>query len=1325
MKKISFILLGLICLFPFSSAADVSARLTVGWVNVFNTLHTGVACIENTDRFGPFDNIILEYTYDDHSGSPPSPTSLNMADLGGNIYCADLQPQYWDAASPADTLASAKITVKSGADITFQDNPWQTDVPTAVDDSNHIFHDMRPKKIIVNEFEANPAGTDSGNEWIELYNPNNEEVDISGWTLTDSGSDVYTAAAATKMAANSYLVIDTGLSIVNNNEEIILADSAGAEIDRTAIKSDSSNDGRSWSRLPDATDTDSDTDWTFQTATKGWSNNDKDNDGYEDASLPVNGNDCDDSDAAVNPGAAEVCDNGLDDDCDGNVDCADDDCDGLTGSGGIICCQSSASCSSLDAACAAGTCNLGTNVCEQTLHPITTECRASAGVCDAAEYCTGSSPSCPADSVEPSTTECRASAGVCDAAEYCDGSSVDCPADSFEPASKECRPSADVCDTAEFCSGASALCPADVFEPSSAICRPSAGACDLAESCTGSSPSCPSDAKSTAVCRAATDSCDLAESCDGVNDDCPADNKAPAGTSCGLARDCPDDTCNGLFGEFYPVDGHDSCDGFGTCIQYSCQITASYCADNDPNDGINSLQCGAKCDQDSDCFANEVCDTVSCQCVESQCIGKADGTACDNGLYCDGADECQNEQCITAGNAIDCSGNDLSAISTCDNVPDDNPFTFDFYGGFTSQCDEATDSCTTGKVTLTHNCDISQCGAECETNAGCSPTDCDSNDGCVAGTYRDYHDEPNACTASCACETNACNTYDNVITDADGDTYDTECDGDCDDGNANVNPGAAEDCSNNIDDDCDGHIDGADPDCFACTSDNDCANLDDQCNDGRCDLNSHTCYKDPKSVGTSCDDGLYCTVNDECSSGKCTGAARDCSGNDLSAISTCDNVPDDNPFTFDFYGGFTSQCDEATDSCTTGKVTLTHNCDISQCGAECETNAGCSPTDCDSNDGCYSGIYRDYHDVDNACSSCSCEQNSCTVYDEDTNDPRCGAVADANGPYKCDEGSSIKLDGSGSYSNDGTITSYEWDTDNDGSFDDATGIAPVYDCADDYDDKARLRVTDSNGKEGIDSVDLTVNNADPKADADGPSEGDVGVAIDFDGDASDVPADTLSYAWDFGDGATSDKEDPSHMYSSPGIYTVKLTVTDDDGGSDTDSLNIEIFGSVKIALDKGISMFSLPVIPAKQISFNDIQRGCKFAVKDGLAYWNPHKQQYNMLFGTETLYPGQGYFVNLEDDCSLVVRGEAFDYDDNVVGYDGSGQLIKGWNMIGSASKRSHYWYVKNDCEVTSGPWGADQSSNDFYYLTAFLEPGEGYWLKVKDDCSLDGKART
>jgi hypothetical protein len=62
-----------------------------------------------------------------------------------------------------------------------------------------------------------------------------------------------------------------------------------------------------------------------------------------------------------------------------------------------------------------------------------------------------------------------------------------------------------------------------------------------------------------------------------------------------------------------------------------------------------------------------------------------------------------------------------------------------------------------------------------------------------------------------------------------------------------------------------------------------------------------------------------------------------------------------------------------------------------------------------------------------------------------------------------------------------------------------------------------------------------------------------GAAIDFSGGgSSDADAgDTLSYAWDFGDGSVGSGVGASHVYATDGLKTVSLTVTDQLGLSST------------------------------------------------------------------------------------------------------------------------------------------------------------------------------
>jgi PKD repeat protein len=66
-------------------------------------------------------------------------------------------------------------------------------------------------------------------------------------------------------------------------------------------------------------------------------------------------------------------------------------------------------------------------------------------------------------------------------------------------------------------------------------------------------------------------------------------------------------------------------------------------------------------------------------------------------------------------------------------------------------------------------------------------------------------------------------------------------------------------------------------------------------------------------------------------------------------------------------------------------------------------------------------------------------------------------------------------------------------------------------------------------------------------------------ACDFDGSGStDSDGSIASYAWDFGDGQSGTGAKPSHTYSAAGTYTVKLTVTDNDGATDSVSHGVTV-----------------------------------------------------------------------------------------------------------------------------------------------------------------------
>jgi PKD repeat protein len=92
----------------------------------------------------------------------------------------------------------------------------------------------------------------------------------------------------------------------------------------------------------------------------------------------------------------------------------------------------------------------------------------------------------------------------------------------------------------------------------------------------------------------------------------------------------------------------------------------------------------------------------------------------------------------------------------------------------------------------------------------------------------------------------------------------------------------------------------------------------------------------------------------------------------------------------------------------------------------------------------------------------------------------------------------------------------------------------------------------------------TAANQPPTAVASGtPTTGDAPLTVQFDGSGSSDPdpGDSLTYAWDLdGDGQYDDATavNPSHTYTSQGVYTASLRVTDTRGATGTATVTINV-----------------------------------------------------------------------------------------------------------------------------------------------------------------------
>jgi len=80
-------------------------------------------------------------------------------------------------------------------------------------------------------------------------------------------------------------------------------------------------------------------------------------------------------------------------------------------------------------------------------------------------------------------------------------------------------------------------------------------------------------------------------------------------------------------------------------------------------------------------------------------------------------------------------------------------------------------------------------------------------------------------------------------------------------------------------------------------------------------------------------------------------------------------------------------------------------------------------------------------------------------------------------------------------------------------------------------------------------------------------------------DTSSVEGDTIvKWAWNFGDGGTSEEQNPSHIFSSPGTYTVALLITDSGGNSYIAALPVEVTAQPEILLQPEMLLLAVGII---------------------------------------------------------------------------------------------------------------------------------------------------
>ena len=174
---------------------------------------------------------------------------------------------------------------------------------------------------------------------------------------------------------------------------------------------------------------------------------------------------------------------------------------------------------------------------------------------------------------------------------------------------------------------------------------------------------------------------------------------------------------------------------------------------------------------------------------------------------------------------------------------------------------------------------------------------------------------------------------------------------------------------------------------------------------------------------------------------------------------------------------------------------------------------------------------------------------------------------DAGGPYAGDEGSEVALSGTAEGGNPGDALISTWshapgagvDAGASCAFTDASDPTTTVSCTDDGTYELTLTTSDGVHADVTDTAELTIDNVAPEVDSITTPVAPVavGTPVPVSATYSDPGSnDTHAARIEWGDGATSSPAasggslSGSHLYTSAGIHTVCVTVTDDDEASD-------------------------------------------------------------------------------------------------------------------------------------------------------------------------------
>jgi len=193
--------------------------------------------------WGTFNNVLFEGT--SYLENPGQDQKLERKQTSGNYQDINNNSQDFYLNPPSDTETMAEVPQKQQTAETSEaeNKELSTEpiLPKPTESKPVTNPGPFPSGVFINEILPSPTGPDETEEWIEIYNSNNSEVDISGWQIQDAKGKIksYSFPAGTKISPQGFLVLSrptTKVTLNNDGDGLNLIQPDGKIIDTVSFE---------------------------------------------------------------------------------------------------------------------------------------------------------------------------------------------------------------------------------------------------------------------------------------------------------------------------------------------------------------------------------------------------------------------------------------------------------------------------------------------------------------------------------------------------------------------------------------------------------------------------------------------------------------------------------------------------------------------------------------------------------------------------------------------------------------------------------------------------------------------------------------------------------------------------------------------------------------------------------------------------------------------------------------------------------------------------------------------------------------------------------